>query len=579
MTELGIVGSAPVRTVGVRGTLAALGGSHFFDWWVGAEDRWHHASDEPAVRQGLAPDDVTIETRLRVPGGDAVQRLVAVPDGGTGVTLAEIENDTPVPFAVALVHEAPTGDVRVYDNVVTVDGRAVLRASRSVARVLVSHSVRDARADLQAGEAVPPAELDWPVRGSVVVAIFPLPHTATLRCALSGPDSHVASPPDDLPPIDSVARGWAAHLAGAAHISVPDERLRRVADAARRHLLTGSALDVTQPFWTIDAEPWVPAVAAAALDSWGHGSAARELLLNASGPDDLAIHATRGPAEAGALLWAWAERLERVSDPELEVALAPWLEQVAVGLIKRPGLFARRRLQPGDVAWRAIGLAAAGSLLTRLGDDTVGPDIVDALPELVGDIDLGAPSVATALGGARIGTDAPSLMPHLVDAFGLPAGANPLSALASAATATGAIAHGARSQHPAASALLLLAMRRAIVDEPAGTGGLLDFLATPDPAWLGGVIEAHAVPVTGGVASFGARWHGDRPALLWDVAVTGVSPSLRASGLDATWSADEAKGEALLAPTAGLDVSAGPTSAEVRRGETVEIGDDPDSFA
>ena len=49
------------------------------------------------------------------------------------------------------------------------------------------------------------------------------------------------------------------------------------------------------------------------------------------------------------------------------------------------------------------------------------------------------------------------------------------------------------------------------------------------------------------------RWHGDRPALLWELAPhAGAGPvRLTAPGLDPSWSTSEVAGDALLAPTAG----------------------------
>ena len=42
-----------------------------------------------------------VETRVSIPGGDAVQRVWSVADG-PGLTLVEIFNDSPLPIAVAL---------------------------------------------------------------------------------------------------------------------------------------------------------------------------------------------------------------------------------------------------------------------------------------------------------------------------------------------------------------------------------------------------------------------------------------------------------------------------------------------
>jgi hypothetical protein len=48
------------------------------------------------------------------------------------------------------------------------------------------------------------------------------------------------------------------------------------------------------------------------------------------------------------------------------------------------------------------------------------------------------------------------------------------------------------------------------------------------------------------------RWHGDRPALLWELEPhEGVGPvRLTAPGLDAAWSSTERTGEVLLGPVA-----------------------------
>jgi hypothetical protein len=68
---------------------------------------------------------------------------------------------------------------------------------------------------------------------------------------------------------------------------------------------------------------------------------------------------------------------------------------------------------------------------------------------------------------------------------------------------------------------------------------------------VGQNLEVHDAPTHHGLLSFAVRWHGDRPALLWDLRPhAGRAPSavrLTAPGLDPSWSTTEAKGEALLA--------------------------------
>ncbi|MGH9085310.1 MAG: hypothetical protein ACRDYW_07640, partial [Acidimicrobiales bacterium] len=91
----------------------------------------------------------------------------------------------------------------------------------------------------------------------------------------------------------------------------------------------------------------------------------------------------------------------------------------------------------------------------------------------------------------------------------------------------------------------------------------------PDP-WLGQGWEVHDLPTRHGSLSYAVRWHGDRPALLWDLARRPVDPAttLTAPGLDASWSTVEPVGEALLAPVPVPE--RGP-----RRGLTIPVSIEP----
>jgi hypothetical protein len=68
------------------------------------------------------------------------------------------------------------------------------------------------------------------------------------------------------------------------------------------------------------------------------------------------------------------------------------------------------------------------------------------------------------------------------------------------------------------------------------------------PSWIGQSITVHDAPTRAGLVSYAVRWHGERPALLWDVP-EGVK--VRAPVLDPDWSAAGGKGETLLRPWAG----------------------------
>ncbi|MEL7208694.1 MAG: hypothetical protein AAGK32_10765, partial [Actinomycetota bacterium] len=130
-----------------------------------------------------------------------------------------------------------------------------------------------------------------------------------------------------------------------------------------------------------------------------------------------------------------------------------------------------------------------------------------------------------------------------------------------------------------AAALVALAVRRLLLVErrPAGavaTTGL-DLLPVMPPAWAGSGVEAHDVPTTVGRFGFALRWHGERPALLWELdPAPGVDDVVvTASRLAPGWSTTDAVGETLLpAPAWGAPVPQG--GADSGAGIGVE-GPDP----
>ncbi|MCB0963541.1 MAG: hypothetical protein KDA98_09615, partial [Acidimicrobiales bacterium] len=75
-TLVGTVESPLATAVDPAGLVVGDGWS--LDWWVGAEDRWHVPAREAAVRQELVGDVPVVETRVRIPGGDAVARAYGV---------------------------------------------------------------------------------------------------------------------------------------------------------------------------------------------------------------------------------------------------------------------------------------------------------------------------------------------------------------------------------------------------------------------------------------------------------------------------------------------------------------------
>jgi len=77
-----------------------------------------------------------------------------------------------------------------------------------------------------------------------------------------------------------------------------------------------------------------------------------------------------------------------------------------------------------------------------------------------------------------------------------------------------------------------------------GADGTVTLLADLPGAWRGHRVDVRDAPTRAGPVSYAVRWHGPRPALLWE-APPGVQ--LRAPGLDPGWTTRDPSGEALLA--------------------------------
>ena len=205
-TTTGVVGGRWRATVTAWGAVEPWDGAAVTDWYVAADDRWHLPSEEASTRQLLVEGTAVVETRVRIPGGDAVQRVYSVADAG-GLTVIEVTNESTLPIAVAF-----TG--------------GGLLSSRPPT-------------------AMPPQGIDLPADA----VIFPVGHQATVVVARShGPATEL---PDSLPSAAQVVRGWLAQTKRASRLHLPDVAMVDAVTAARCRLLldgpTAGILGVDDP--------------------------------------------------------------------------------------------------------------------------------------------------------------------------------------------------------------------------------------------------------------------------------------------------------------------------------------------
>ena len=75
----------------------------------------------------------------------------------------------------------------------------------------------------------------------------------------------------------------------------------------------------------------------------------------------------------------------------------------------------------------------------------------------------------------------------------------------------------------------------------------IEMLPSVPETWFGQPIDVRGMVTGLGTLSFSVRWHGDRPAVLWERIGGPDNATLTCRGLDPAWSSSERSGEALLA--------------------------------
>ena len=521
----GLEGTAPVLVDG-GGLASPLGADWTLDWWVGADDRWHFPAREPAVRQRRIGHGPIVETSLRVPSGDVIHTAYPVVVPGGVATIIEITNDSPVPVALAMAirpysvdtaRPVPQTNRRVdfgADDLVMLDGAHALQLPRrpNEAGGSVTEDLLDILTD---GQTVSwPGSLDGPSANAAL--LYPLPHRTSLRFAILGPGVTQANL-ESLPDATSSARGWTAVVDNASRFQFPDSGVSDLAGAARARLLlaapdlpaavVGGAPGVAQILAGLAfggyqlelrraldafAQSFPTSVTSAADGAWlveGIGLAAETL-----GDADLAQDLLEPASQLTHLTERQAKKQRK--DPAAQRAAA----QARLGLSRLVALAGQ--------AEAAAQLAAESKFEPEAAD----LDVVTALAEAA----------------------APSLRfhgPGFADSAA-PDSTDPDSAVAAA------------EFWLAARGLLL----RSGTSTDQGLP-LVELLPGFPTAWLGGTVETHRAPVAGARISFAIRWHGYRPALLWEVE-SSRPIALSCPGLDPQWTTTEAKGEALLAGVA-----------------------------
>lgn len=632
----------PLAAVDDAGTIQMLHRPWRVGWAVGAADRWHVAQREPAVRARIVDGMPVVETAMKVPDGDVVQRVAAVRDAGGRGAVVEFVNESAAPVSLAL---AVDGRIK----------RIQVRGSRVIADFLVALDLGRAPGGAAAADGgdVWQALEDAPARGdrravsdsgrAWAVVVVPLAVRSPFRAVLPAQDDLITP----RAPADA-ARGWLAVVARAASIAVEDDT---VMSAWRRGiaasiLAAGATPAPSERFAASRAVPSalrasertpqvVDPVAGAGVASSAHqpeerprgrddfAGRAHRVASRTHQAEELSPHgsAARSSARAAADVESGERRsssavrqakaallLDLVGLPDeadrARTALVATLDasivtaESAAGSLKAallrvmssaassaplgetPDLavaalraLASRRLR----AQRMSGLAeSAGPLADAAGE------LLDSatLQQVAAALDAEAPRAArdarrllTEMGARRHRASKPLARPDtavpdrgatdprssLLEgglSHGGPSqgGLTLVGGLSQGGLSDGGLSHaGARMVEAVGDGArfggdglaALEAVLACLLDE--GDDYLVMFPVVRVP-WIRGQADVRSLITRHGRLSFSLRWHGPRPALLWELAThAGVVGIELRCGLDLSWSTTEPFGESLLA--------------------------------
>lgn len=510
--RVGDIGLGPCATVDHAGSVRPLGGTNAkvsVQWWVGSEQRWHVPELEASCRQGRLDAMPVLETRIKVPGGEAVANTFAVvlPRGERRRVVFEVRNSAVVPFAVGwvVVSDSP---MTTDGSSVWVDGVELLSLPRPAARFGFAESSERLREHLDVEEFVDRPEgavvgalaliVPVPHKVAVVALVDPrLPRRSRRRRVVTVAESWERS---DLPSATQVASGWRLLVSRGARFEWGDVTITGNFDAARGEVAMG-------PESTADVIELAAVVTACARLGWlDEVDEMFEAMLNAQKLDGRVdstdpTEATRRLLEAATALWTAGVSVSRF--------------ELLVGPIAKAGHWlARGRRAPQLTSAGAVALMAIVPALREIGQ----PDVADDFESF-----------------ARVCSDASPI---------------PAGTLSDLTRAADGIVAGVDS----------------MVRETADG---LDVFAGWSAGEFGVSLEAHDVATRWGNVSVAMRWHDQRPALLRELTPhperpqsCDVTPIWRAPSLDGGWSSNSSNADVLLAPAPERE-----TSVQLRRVE------------
>lgn len=552
---LSTLGIGPVADVDARGAIYPRRRSVSVEVWFGVGDRWLRGTSADGLRQRRVDGLPVIETRQRAGESDIVMTAWADESGdarGRVVLSLENETDTSVIAAIvvrpkSLVGAGTIHAARVSDSLIVVDQVPLIDLGRSAGD---SVGAVDSDADTPAilarlslsDDSVIGDELFEDAGGEASFAAL-IPLTAGSQRSIELIDGREASTVAPAP-LDNVVSGWKAHLAGSAEIELPGWP-KHLAPALTSGLL-GAVSHEAAP---LGDERWRP-------------------------EDDTLLVAALGGVGLDWAASTIADRLlDRVTEGTLDRRAWPGL---AVGLSRLADsprgaeVLGRHGEAVVAVIGHCLSQARADALvpmLLRVIEVAHGPDAATDAAAITGTIGE-EHSILLARHGVSIPEESISHVRATLerdsrssaDSIGLAMVAQatagrrfePVVPMRALAGATWRWPRDGCGDSPHARAALLVGLRSLCLTERAGAPISIDLFTGTSDSWFGQSMEFSNLPTAAGRLSAAVRWHGARPALLWELTDQLAPFEMRCERLDPTFGTSELSGETLLETPTGL---------------------------
>ncbi|HIL06364.1 MAG TPA: hypothetical protein EYG17_09990 [Acidimicrobiia bacterium] len=544
-----------------RGLISVRPGFWSLDWWLRVDESWIFPAQHGAVRQRVVDGAPVVETVIRVAGGDVIHRVYGA-RLQTDYTVVEVENQASRPVALGfavrpydLLGGGRVEQIELNNQVLSVDGRVAFVCGRTPGRLIVG-----------AGGIDPAGSLDDVIAGDFSVKcevgmasaaiIVPLVHGSTFRGAIPLEDASNHEVISRLPSGQQVAAGWGNHAVNACRFVLPPGRINDLFDASRQSILLASTGE------DVDPAPGGPphravdeAAVLMALAESGYRATVREILISRAKRQDRLGAVTHQNLDVTAATITAADRaLEIAPDPALAHALSEFVADGARWMLANPA------------EGVSEALVAARNLLVRVGAQKAAHELSELLPW---NVESDTPAVAygeniDVVKLARSAFELSAIDPSkaLATLEELASFASPTLNWPSRINPSTRMGTGGAGHDLSVTAWFVRSVLRLLVDDREDC---LRVAAVWPNEWHAQGVEVHRVPSRYGSVSWAVRWHGDRPALLWEVEEGPSDLVVKAPGLDANFQGEGPVGEELLA------------SVPHRSAHAPENGDAPDA--